>query len=51
LRFGGAVLFQTVKIFQKEQPGGLFSVIQLCSAAGFFAEGVIDVSKGLFEHE
>jgi hypothetical protein len=48
--FHGLVLFQSVKIFQKEEPGALLSVVQLAGATGLFPENVIDVFEGLFEH-
>jgi len=44
------VLLQAVQIFQEQQPGGLFRVVQLTGATGFFAEGIVDVPEGLFKH-
>lgn len=51
LRFGGAILFETIEVFQEEQPGGLLGVVELRSAAGLLAEGIIDIFESLFEHE
>jgi hypothetical protein len=48
--FVGFVLFEAVEIFEEEEPGGLLGVVELGGAAGFFAEGVVDVAEGLFEH-
>src|SRR5579871_6621661 len=50
LGLGGAVLFQAVEVFQKQQPGSLLGVIQLGGAAGLFPEYVVDVFEGLLEH-
>ncbi len=49
-RFGGFILLKAVEVFQKQQPRGLFGVIEFSGAAGLFPEGVIDVFEGLFEH-
>ena len=51
LGFGGFVLFQPVEIFQEQQPGGLFGVIEFGGATGFFAENVVNIFEGLFEHD
>ena len=48
--FGGFLLLQGIKVFQKEQPGSLLGVVELGGASGFFPENVIDVFEGLFEH-
>jgi len=48
---GGFVCFQPVEVFQKQQPGSLLGVVELCGATGFFPEDVVDIFKGLFEHE
>lgn len=45
------VLLQRVEMFQEQEPGGLLSIVQFGRTSGFFPEHVIDVSKGLFEHE
>ena len=42
--------FQPVQVFQEQQPGGLFGVVELGGAACFFPEDVVDVLEGLFEH-
>jgi hypothetical protein len=34
--FISAVLLKSVEVFEKEQPGGLFGVIEFGSTAGFF---------------
>jgi hypothetical protein len=46
----GAVLLQTIQVFEKEEPGSLLGVIELGGAACLFAKGIIDVAEGLFEH-
>jgi hypothetical protein len=48
--FLGAVVFEAFEVFEEEKPGGLFGVIEFGGAARFFAENVVDVSEGLFEH-
>ena len=50
LRFGGFVAFEGVKVFQEQQPGRLFGVVQFAGAAGVFPENVVDVLEGLFKH-
>ena len=50
LGLGGFVLLEAVEVFEEQQPGGLLGVIELGGAAGFFAEGIVDVPEGLFEH-
>ncbi len=45
-----AILLQTVEILEEQQPGGLLGVVELGGAAGFFAEHVVDIFEGLFEH-
>lgn len=50
LRFGGAVGFEAVEVFQKEQPRRLLGVIEFGRATGFLAENVVNVSEGLFKH-
>jgi hypothetical protein len=47
---GGLVLLQSVEVFQEQQPGGLFGVIELAGAAGILPEDVVDVLEGLFKH-
>ena len=51
LRLEGALLLQIVEIFEKENPGSLFGVVEFRRAAGLFPEHVVDVLEGLFEHE
>ena len=48
---GRFVLLQPIQIFQEEQPGGLFGVVEFGGAAAFFPEGVVDILEGLFKHE
>jgi len=48
---GGFVLFQAVEVFQEQEPGGLFGVVQLGGAAGLLAQDVVNISEGLFKHE
>ena len=50
LGFGGFLDFEGIEVFKEEEPGGLLGVIELCGAAGFLAEDIIDISEGLFEH-
>ena len=50
-RFIGFVLFQPIEVFEKQQPGSLFRIIQLRRAAGLFPQHVVDVFEGLLEHE
>ena len=50
LGFGGFVAFEGVEVFQEQQPGGLFGVVQLAGASGVFPEDVADVLEGLFKH-
>jgi hypothetical protein len=47
--FVGTIVFEAVEIFEEEEPGGLFGVVELGGAAGLFAEDVVDVFEGLFE--
>jgi len=42
---GALVLLQIVEVFQKQQPGGLLSVMKLSGTTGLFPEDVIDVLK------
>ena len=46
----GLVLLEAVEVFEEQQPGGLFRIVQFTGATGFFAEGVVDIFEGLFEH-
>ena len=46
----GAVLLQPVEVFQEEEPGRLFRVVQLGGTSRLFPEDVVDVFEGLFEH-
>ncbi|HEY6990067.1 MAG TPA: hypothetical protein VH369_16855 [Bryobacteraceae bacterium] len=41
--FVGFVLLEAVQVFQEEEPGGLFGVVELGGAAGLFPEDVVDV--------
>ena len=50
LRLRRLVLLQAVELFQEQEPGGLFRVIQLGGAVSLFPENVVDVLEGLFEH-
>ena len=50
LGFVGLVLLQPVEIFQEQQPRGLLGVVQLGGAARLFAQNIVDVFEGLFEH-
>ena len=43
---GGVERFE---VFEEEEPRGLFGVVELGGVAGFFAEDVVEVFKGLFE--
>ena len=45
------VLFQRVQIFQEQEPGGLFGIVEFRGATGLFSEDIIDIFKGLFKHE
>lgn len=47
--FVGLVLFQAVEVFQEEQLGSLFGVVQLGGAGGLFPEDIVDVFEGLLE--
>jgi hypothetical protein len=49
LGFGGFVAFEGVEVFQEQQPGRLFGVVQFAGAAGVFPEDVVDVLEGLFK--
>ena len=44
------VLFQAVKIFQEEKPGGLFRVVEFGGATGLAPQNVIDRFESLLEH-
>jgi len=44
------ILFKTIKIFLKKQPGSLLCIVQLGGASGLLPEDVVDILKGLFEH-
>ena len=44
-------MFEAVEVFEEEEPGGLLGVVELGGAAGLFAEDVVDVFEGLFEHD
>ena len=46
----GAVLLQAVEILQKQQPRGLFRVIQLGRASRLFPEDVVYILEGLLKH-
>jgi hypothetical protein len=48
--FGRLVGLQGVEVFQKEEPRGLFRVVELTGATGVFPEDIVDVFEGLFEH-
>ena len=48
--FIGAVLLQSIEVFQEQEPGGLLGVIQFGGATGFFPEDIVDVLEGLLEH-
>ena len=37
-------------LFQEQQPGRLFGVVELAGASGVFPEDVVDVLEGLFKH-
>ncbi len=50
LGFGGFVAFEGVEVFQEEQPGGLFGVVEFACASGVFLKDVVDVLEGLFKH-
>jgi hypothetical protein len=41
--FGGLIFFETVEVFQKQQPGGLLGIIQLAGASGILPENVVDI--------
>ena len=43
--------FEVVEVFQEQQPRGLLGVVELGGASGLLAEDVIDIAKGLFEHD
>ena len=49
-RFGGFVLLEAVEVFEEEEPGCLFGVIEFGGTAGFLPENVVDVLEGLFKH-
>ena len=44
------VLFESVEIFQEEEPGGLLGVIKFAGATSIFPENVVDVLECLFKH-
>ena len=44
------IVFEGVEVFEEEEPGGLFGVVEFGGATGFFAKDVVDVFEGLFEH-
>jgi hypothetical protein len=46
----GLVLFQSVEIFQEQQPRGLLCVIQFGCASRLFPENVVDIFECLFKH-
>jgi hypothetical protein len=46
----GFVLLQSVQVFQEQQPGGLFGVVEFGGATSLFPKDVVDVFEGLFEH-
>ena len=50
VRPGGFVVFEGVEVFQEQQPGCLFGVVELAGAADVFPEDVVDVLEGLFKH-
>ena len=45
-----ALHFQVIQIFEKQNPRGLFRVIQLGGATRLFPENIIDIFESLFEH-
>jgi hypothetical protein len=44
------VVVERVEVFQKEQPRGLFGVVQLTRATGVFVQDVVDVFESLLKH-
>jgi hypothetical protein len=48
-RLGALVLLKLVEVFQEEQPGYLFGVIELSSAPGFFPKNIVNVFEGLLK--
>gem|GEM_PF-5948500 len=46
----GAVLLQSIEVFQEQQPGRLLSVVELGRATRLFPEDVVNVLEGLFKH-
>lgn len=48
--FVGAVLFEAIEIFEEEEPGGLFGVVEFGGAARLLAENVVNVLEGLLKH-
>jgi hypothetical protein len=50
LGFRDFVLLEAIKVFEKQQPGGLFGVVKFGRTAGLFAEHVVDIAESLFKH-
>ena len=50
LGFGGAIVFESVEIFEEEEPGGLLGVVELGGAARFSTESFVDVLENLLKH-
>jgi hypothetical protein len=50
-RFRRLVPLQGIKVFQEQQPRTLLGIIQLTGAAGILPQHIIDIFKGLLEHE
>ena len=47
---GDLVLFESVELFQEQQPRRLLGAIELAGAASILPQDVVDVFEGLFEH-
>jgi len=46
---GSPVVFESVEVFEEQQPGGLLGVIELGAAAGLLAQAVVEGAERLIE--
>ena len=49
--FHAAGFLEVVEVLEEEEPRGLLGVVELRVAAGLLEKDVVDILKGLFEHD
>lgn len=50
LGFDGFIRLEAVEIFEKQNPGGLFGVVELTRTSSILPKDIINIFKDLFEH-